>query len=62
MADTFKPLNLKRNDIYLAALPKCTQRDTGPRASLPLPMQMPAVEKTASGGADIYSAAIEALT
>lgn len=60
MADTFKPLNTKRPDIYLTALPKCGIR----MAQGPLPTPKcggrPIVHD-APAGADIYSAAIEAL-
>ena len=59
MADTFKPLNLKRPDIYLAAMPKCTMRDTGIRASLPAPIEPHA--PMAKPRHDIYAAAVEEL-
>lgn len=59
--EPFKPLNIKRNDIYLAAMPKCTHSDTGVRTLLPAPIVMPAVA-TAKKSAGMYEAAIEALT
>lgn len=60
MADTFKPLNTKRPDIYLAALPKCGIR----MAQGPLPTPKCGgrpICHDAPASADIYSAAIEAL-
>lgn len=59
MADTFKPLNTKRLDIYLAALPKCGIR----MAQGPLPTPKcggrPIVHDPAP---DMYQAAVAALT
>ena len=60
MADTFKPLNLKRPDIYLVALPKCGIR----MAQGPLPMPKSSgrpICHDAPASTDIYAAAIEAL-
>ena len=60
MADTFKPLNTKRSDIYLAALPKCGIR----MAQGPLPTPKcdgRPICHDAPVSADMYQAAIEAL-
>lgn len=57
MAETFKPLNTKRPDIYLAALPKCGIR----LAQAPLPMPKTTGRPICHEPTDIYSAAIEAL-
>ena len=58
MADTFKPLNLKRPDIYLAAMPKCGIR----MAQAPLPTPKCGGRPIAHDPApDMYQAAIEAL-
>lgn len=57
MAETFKPLNTKRPDIYLAALPKCGIRLT----QAPLPTPKSSGRPICHESTDIYSAAIEAL-
>ena len=60
MADTFKPLNTKRPDIYLAALPKCGIR----MAQGPLPTPKSSgrpICHDAPAPADMYQAAIEAI-
>ena len=57
MADTFKPLNTKRPDIYLAALPKCGIR----MAQGPLPTPKTTGRPICHEPTDIYAAAIEAL-
>lgn len=60
MADTFKPLNTKRPDIYLAALPKCGIRMAQGPLPTPKSSGRPIVHD-APASTDIYSAAIEAL-
>ena len=60
MAETFKPLNTKRPDIYLAALPKCGIRLV--QAPLPMPKTTGRpICHDAPASTDIYAAAIEAL-
>lgn len=60
MAETFKPLNTKRSDIYLAALPKCGIRMT--QDPLPTPKCGGRPICHDAPAEDIYSAAIAALT